>query len=382
MVLEIKHDELNELLDCYYNTKIPLFVVGTFGIGKSQVIREKSVELAKSKNKEFINWNEVSLDKKIEVYNNASKYFCFVDIRLSEWDSSDIKGLPELQASDKLKEWLNWRVPFFAKLLENPKSDGILFFDEINLATPLVQASCYKIIHDRIINDGKVAEDWLIVGAGNTDEDHAHTFELSSPLLDRAGQVKLMVPETQKWIDKYAIPRGINPLIIGFLSFKTGSLHKVDFNDKQKFTTPRGWERISKLIEANPIGKDYNRLGLLSKSAIGEGIASEFLAFCKINEQIKLSEIIANPKKIKDIKEINIKWFINTALAEQWKDKKLKFEKIVEFSKIMDENGDVELVAYLWKLCSGLNKKMFKADFIEKIDQEDPMVGKYAKFIC
>ena len=381
MTLEVKHEELSELIGCYYKTKLPLMVIGTFGIGKSQGVKEKAIELSKEKNKEFINWNETSKDKKLEVYNNAEKYFNFVDIRLSEFDASDIKGLPELQASEKFKEWLIWRVPFFAKLIENPESDGILFFDEINLAPPLIQSSCYKIIHDRIINDGRVGEDWLIMGAGNTDEDRAYTHDLAPPLRDRFGEVKLLIPTTQDWIDKYAIPRGINSMIIGFLSFKTGSLYRVDFDDKQKFTTPRGWERISKLIEKNPTGKDYNKLSILAKSGIGEGIAQEFVAFCKISEQIKLPEIIANPKRLKEIKEINVKWFINTALAEQYKDKKVKFEKIVDFSRVMDEIGDVELVAYLWKLCSGMSKN-FKKDFIDKIDEKDELITKYAKYIC
>ena len=326
MVLEIEHEELSELIEYYYNAKLPLDVSGTFGIGKSQSVREKAMSIAQSKGKEFVNWNQSTMSKKMEVFNDTGKYFVFLDIRLSEFDSSDIKGLPELSATDKVKEWLVWRVPFFAKLVESPESDGILFFDERNLAPPLVQSSCYKIVHDRIINDSKVGDNWLIMSAGNTDEDRAYIHETAPPLRDRCGEVKLMIPSAQKWIDKYAIPRGIDPMIIGFLSFKTGSLYRVDFNDKQKYTTPRGWERISILKQKNPIGKNYNILDLIAKSAIGEGIAQEFVAFCKINEQIKLSEIIANPKKLKDIQEINVKWFINTALAEQYKDKKVKFE--------------------------------------------------------
>lgn len=382
MVYEIEHPELCDLIECYYNAKLPLMVYGTFGIGKSQSVREKAMELAAAKGKEFINWNLALLEKKMEVAQNAEKYFIFLDIRLSEFDASDIKGLPELQATEKFKEWLVWRVPFFVKLLENQKTDGILFFDEINLAPPLIQSSCYKIIHDRVVNESKVGADWLIMGAGNTDEDRACIYDMAPPLRDRFGEVTLRTPTAQKWIDNYAIPKGLSPMIIGFLSFKTGSLHKVDWNDKQKFTTPRGWERINTLIVNNPIGsKGYRKLETMAKSAIGEGTAQEFVSFCKINEQIKLPEIINNPKKIKDIKEINVKWFINTALAEQYKDTKIKFEKIIEFSRVMDDMGDVELVAYLWKLCSGLSKN-FKKDFIGKLKQDDELIVKYSKYLA
>jgi hypothetical protein len=381
MVYEIEHEELSELIRCYYNSKLPLMVYGTFGIGKSQSVEEQAKGIAKEKEKEYVNWNKLLLEDKMKVFANPEKYFILLDIRLSEFDASDIKGLPELQAMEKFKEWLVWRVPFFVKLLENQKADGILFFDEITLAPPLIQSSCYKIIHDRIVNDSKVGGDWLIMGAGNTDEDRAYVYDMAPPLRDRFGEVKLRTPSTQKWIDNFAIPKGISPLIIGFLSFKTASLHKVDFNDNQKFTTPRGWERINCLMMNNPIEKGYKKLDSMAKSAIGEGVAQEFVSFCKISEQIKLPDIIANPKKLKDIKEINVKWFINTALAEQYKDKKVKFEKVIEFSRVMDDIGDVELVAYLWKMCSGLSKS-FKKDFVDKLEQDDELITKYSKYLC
>lgn len=381
MVYEIEHEELNELIECYYNSKLPLMVYGTFGIGKSQSVREKAVELAQVKNKEFVDWNKTLLEKKMEILKNMENYFIFLDIRLSEFDASDIKGLPELQALEKFREWLVWRVPLFVKVLENQKGDGILFFDEINLAPPLIQSSCYKIIHDRIVNDSQVGNNWLIMGAGNTSDDRAYVYEMAPPLRDRFGEVQLKVPSTQKWIDKYAMPRGINTFIIGYLSFKPASLHKVDWNDKQKYTSPRGWERLHNLMNANPFGKSYKKLEGMAKSAIGEGVGQEFVSFYKISEQIKLPEIISNPKKLKEVREINVKWFVNTALAEQYKEKKVKFEKVIEFSRVMDEIGDVELVAYLWKLCSNMSKE-FKKDFIGKLKQDDELIIKYSKYLA
>lgn len=382
MVLEVNHKELTELIDCYYNAKIPLDITGTFGIGKSQSVREKAMQIAKDKKKEFINWNEIGLENKKAIIKNPREYFVFLDIRLSEFDISDIKGLPELTANEKFNDWLNWRIPLFAKLLGTPDSDGILFFDERNLAPPLIQSACYKIIHDRIINDNKIADNWQIISAGNTEEDKAYTYETASPLRDRCGEVYLKVPETSEWINNYAIPRNIKPFIIGFLSFKPSNLYKVDFNDKQKYTTPRGYERISVLIDKNKVDKkDFNKISLIAKSAIGEGIAQELVSFYKLSEQIDMQSIIEDPNKIKEIKEVSVKWFINTALAEQYKDKKIKFEKIIALSRALDSQGDVEFVAYLWRLCDALSKT-FKKDFVEKLDKKDQLITKYATYLC
>ena len=232
------------------------------------------------------------------------------------------------------KEFIEWRIPFFAKLLSKKNSDGILLFDEINLSTPIVMASCYKIIYDRVINDERVDDNWLIIGCGNLDSDRAFTHTLPAPLKDRGGEVELSIPNTEDWTNNFAIPHNFDSKIIGFLNFKPSSLYKVDFEDNQKFVTPRSWERVNNLIKDI---KGWKTFELICKSAIGEGIASEFIAFCKIQEKLNLEDVIKNPQKIKKIEEISVKYFLVSALAERYKDKKIKFDRIIEASKVLDE---------------------------------------------
>lgn len=378
MVLKINHNELKDITKQYYYKKLALFVWGTFGIGKSQGIRETAKGLAKEKGREFIEWNKISREKKQEVYEYPEKYFFLVDIRLSEYDSSDIKGIPDFRSNngDKNKrDYIEWKSPFFTKLLARENSDGILLFDEVNLATPIVMSSCYKIIYDRIINDEKVSDNWLIIGCGNLDSDRAFTHTLPAPLKDRGGEVELTIPNVEDWTSDFAIPKGVDNRIIGFLSFKPSSIYKVEFNDNQKFVTPRSWERVNILIKGV---KDYKTLELVCKSAIGEGIANEFVAFCKIQEKLKLEDVIKNPKKIKDIKELSVKYFLVSALSERYKDKKIKFDRIMEASKVLDEVNNAEFVALLWRLCSSYTQQ-FKKDFLNSKDSK--FIEKYGKYI-
>lgn len=373
MVYKVSHKELKTLIKVNYEKKIALFVWGTFGIGKSQEFRETAKVLAKEKGREFIEWNKITKKKKQEIYEYPEKYFVLVDIRLSEYDSSDIKGLPYWKNDGT--EFIEWRSPFFAKLLAKDGSDGILLFDEINLSTPIVVSSCYKIIYDRIINDEKVSKNWLIVGCGNLDSDRAFTHTLPAPLKDRGSECELIIPNVEDWTTDFAIPNGIDSRIIGYINFKKSSLHKVDFNDNQKFVTPRGWERVSNLIKGV---KDWNILELACKSAIGEGIAHEFISFCKISEKMKLEEVIKNPQKIKGIKGIDIKFFLVSALAERYSDKKVNFEKIMEASKVLDEVKNAELVSLMWRLCSSYTQQ-FKSDFLKSKDSK--FIEKYGKYI-
>jgi hypothetical protein len=352
---KINHKELNELIKHHYNKKIALLCYGTFGIGKSQVVKATAQEIAKKKEKEFVDWNRLTKEDKQKVFNNPSKYFVLLDIRLSEYDIGDFK-LPDF---DKDKDTFEWKINFWEKFLTKQGSDGILFFDELNLAMPSVISSVYKIIYDRIINDSKINDDWLIMGCGNLSEDNAYTHDLAPPVRDRGSEVELQPANSEDWIN-WAIDNNVDSRIIGFVSFKPSVLHNVNFEDKQKFTSPRGWERVNTLIKDI---KDIKTIDLLCSSAIGEGIAKEFIAFCKIEDDIKLEEVIKNPEKIRGITEISTKYFIITALADKYKEKKIQFEKIKDFTEILDEMNNCEFVTLLWRMCYRYNKNQFKKDF-------------------
>lgn len=369
----VTHTELSSVVKGYYNKKLALFVYGAFGIGKSFCIRDTAKELAVEKGREFIEWNRSGSEKKQEIFENPEKYFVLIDERLSEYDSSDIKGLPNFKDG---KDIIEWKIPFWAKFLTLPNSDGLLFFDEINLATPLVISSVYKIIYDRIINDNPINEKWGIVGAGNREEDHAFTHTLPAPVRDRGGEVELKSPSINDWTT-WASKNGIDSKIIGFLNFKQGSMNNVDFNDNQKFTTVRGWERLSCLIDGEKLG---NRFELICCSAIGEGIAKEFIAFCKIQEKMNLNDMVKNPEKIREIdgKDISIKYFLVSAFAEKYKNKKIKFDVVMKASKVFDDLDNAEFVALLWRLCSGWTKE-FKKDFLASPD--DKFIEKYGKYL-
>jgi hypothetical protein len=370
MVLKVTHKELNSLIKGYYEKKLALFIYGAFGIGKSFCVRDTAQNLATERGREFIEWNKVDKETKQLVFEYPENYFVLIDERLSEYDSSDIKGLPNFKDG---KETIEWKIPFWAKFLTLNNSDGIVFFDEINLATPLVISSVYKIIYDRIVNDSKINDNWLIIGAGNREEDRAYTHSLPAPVRDRGGEVELVTPSVDDW-SVWATQNQIDSRIIGFVNFKPSSMSNVDFNNNQKFTTTRGLQRLSILIGGNKLTEKFENLCC---SAIGEGIAREFIAFCKIQEKLNLGEVIKNPKKIEEITEISIKYFLVSILAEQYKDNKVKFDKIIEVSKVLDKIGNAEFVALLWRLCLAYSKK-FAQDFT---NCEDKILTKYGKYI-
>ena len=117
---------------------------------------------------------------------------------------------------------------------------------------------------------------------------------------------------------------------------------------------------------------------LLCKSAIGEGTAHQFVAFCKIQDKLKLDELIKNPEKIEKIEALDIKYFLVSAIAEKYRDKKVKFQTIMDVSKVLDKIKNAEFVALLWRLCSAYTPD-FKKDFLASKDNE--FIEKYGQYI-
>lgn len=380
MVLKTKHSELKEIIKQYCKKKKSLMCYGSFGLGKSQIVRDVAIEKAQEEKRAFVEWNRLTESEKLALFDNPDKSFVFIDIRLSEYDSSDIKGLPIFTNNQKAIEF---KVPLWALYLELKNSNGVLFFDEINLATPLVLSSCYKIVLDRCVNQSRINPDWFIMLAGNKTTDNAYTTELPAPLKDRCGEIELQVPTIEDWTD-WAIKNKIASSIIGFLNFKSSNLHKVNFDDEQKFTTPRGWERCSGLIEDIDKGS-YDKLLLISSSAIGEGVASEFVAFCKLQEKVNLKDILKHPEKIKDLdneKDLGMMYFLISAVADNYKDNKIDFDDVMKITKVLDELGKVEFVALLWRLCLSYNPK-FEEDFMKDNKGKEALkfADKYLKYL-
>jgi len=370
---QITHEQLKDIIRQYYKSKISLMIYGTFGIGKSHIIRAVAQEIAEQKAKEFIEWNKIDYEKKKEVVSNPSKYFVFVDIRLSEYDSSDIKGLPDFKDEHNII----WKSPYWTSVLENPESDGFLFFDEMNLATPLVLSSCYKIVYDRIINEGSISPNWLIISAGNMVDDRANTIDIPYPLKDRCGECVLLEPNPDSWIS-WAIQNDLDYRIIGFINFSPSKIRVVDVDDNQKSTTPRSWERVNSLIKGV---EDYTKLELVVGTAIGEGVAREFIAFCKIKDEVQLDKVLQFPQELKKVTQIDTKYFVISAVAEHYgKGNKVDFKKLLDISQVLDEMNCPEFITLMWRLSVKYNPQKFRKDFQSK-ELDNPLRAKYNKYL-
>src|SRR6266851_3292509 len=236
--------------------KQPVFLWGGPGIGKSAVVHQLATTL------------KVALQ----------------DVRALLLDPVDLRGLPFLGPDGRSK----WATPDFLP----QDGEGILFLDELNAAPAMVQASCYQLVLDRKLGEYTLPEGWAIVAAGNRESDRAVTTRMPTPLRNRFTHLNFEV-DTQEWCE-WAIKTRVRPEVIAFLRFRPALLSAFD-RDNNAFPSPRSWEFVSRILNANPKAKIEHEL---IAGAVGTGAATEFGAFLKTFRELPSIEgILMNPAR-------------------------------------------------------------------------------------
>jgi len=283
----------NHLLD----VNIPVMLWGSPGIGKSDVARQLAVHR----------------NMKIE------------DVRLSQMDPVDMRGVPfvETWRDGKVTKWAI--ADFFTRLHMEPT---ILFFDEINSAAQATQAAAYQIILDRMLGDFRLPEHTRLLAAGNNIGDGAIVNQMSTALRNRFAHIDVE-EHLDDWC-KWAAEIGKVPSeIIGCLRFRTSLLNegsKKEARNNKVFATPRGWERVGKLMGRNlPESTEFYAYSAI----VGEGAAIEFRGYLKYHRDIPdMEKLLKDPKGYKLPDEPAMQYALSAKLAEYATVK--NFDKVVQ----------------------------------------------------
>lgn len=229
--------------------KVPVFLWGPPGIGKSSIVAQ------------------IANEKKIS----------FIDLRLSLLDPTDLRGIPFFNTKE---ETALWAPPSF--LPDGSKPEGILFLDELNTAAPMVQASAYQLILDRKIGEYTLPDGWSIVAAGNRESDRGVVFRMAAPLANRFVHLEMesSVTDWKVW----AKSSNIHPAIIAYISHRPDALFTFGTGDDSKsFATPRTWEYVNEIISSKP---EADLLLPMVAGAIGEDLAASFLGFMAVADEL------------------------------------------------------------------------------------------------
>lgn len=189
---------------------------------------------------------------------------------------------------------------------------GILLIDELAQADSNAQKILRNLILEREIHGQKIKKGWVIVTTGNKVTDRAGANRLLSHLSNVLTRVSLEV-SLDDW-SQWAIQNGVAPEVIAFIRFRPALLNDFDAN-REINATPRAW--------AQGVSAQLGKIGPENEfeafcGDVGEGPASEFLAFLKIYRDLPSPDaIILDPKKSEIPKDPATKYAICGAMAHR-----------------------------------------------------------------
>lgn len=371
-VFEVNHQELKAFIKKCYISKLPLHMWGTIGIGKSESANEVSQELAGEFKREYVIWNKMSKEDKHKLAEHPEKYFFFMDIRLSQLDPSDLRGLPALNGHDTVE----WKIPFWLHVATLKDAKGMIFFDEMNLSPPSIQASGYQVILDRALGEVTLAEGVGVIAAGNRITDKANVYDMAKPLQNRFNHVTLKVPNIEAWTS-WAITKGVDTRIITFLNARPQLLMgRLDMKSGDvAFPTPRTWGKYCSALINGETGLD--NLMSLASASVGTGAATEFISFIKLQKQINLQELLKKPETAKDIKETDMLYSL-VGLVSEWYDAHTKADDLDKVLQVSN-NLQPEFAILMLRMCKERHLPQFRRD-VNKLESWKITWKKYGKY--
>lgn len=230
-----------------------------------------------------------------------------VDIRLSQMEPSDLRGIPF-----RVDELVEWAVPSMLPDVERHGQFGILFLDEITSAPPSVSAAAYQLILDRRLGNYQVPEGWAIFAAGNRQGDRGVTYTMPAPLANRFSHYEVDV-NLDDWV-AWAYTHEINEKIIAFLRFRPDLLFDFDpAHNPVAFPSPRSWEFAHNALEKFG-DKPQLLLGTL-QACVGPAAGIELKAFIDNLDNMPNLDAIVSGEEVAAPKEIDLQYAVAAALV-------------------------------------------------------------------
>lgn len=261
-------------------TRWPAFVWGPPGVGKSAVVRDVATKL----------------DRHV------------IDIRAALLDPTDIRGIPYV--TDGVARWC---APSF---LPGPNDGpGLLFFDELTSAPPLVQASLYQLTLDRKVGEYCLPDDWSIVAAGNRSQDASITFRMPAALSNRFVHLDYEV-DYDDW-RTWATSEGLHPLVVAFISVRRPLLFQMNAHDRS-FPSPRSWEMASDTMRKFAEVRDAEDVLI---GIVGEAACIEFFAFLRDSRIADIVDaIMKNPGSAPIPNQLDLRFALVSYLASRLRE--------------------------------------------------------------
>jgi hypothetical protein len=293
----------------------------------------------------------------------------FHDVRLSQCDVSDIKGLPMLDRENKRTVFLK---PYWFPRDED--SAGILFLDELNRASKDVLQAVFELCLDRRLDGDRLPSKWKIVSAVNADADY-DVQELDPALADRWFMYSFDPPVTD-WT-KYARAKGFHDSVIEYIQTRPEHLDppiggdSSNYEAGEVYPSRRSWESFHECAVKLNLFEEPNdgQLMTLAKGWLGKGVAAAFVVYLtKEFARLRPSDILERLQDDDVLKKVegacsdieSIATISNSLLGELDKRSKALSDRNAKNLKTFFCMLPLDVAARFWQELGGKRKKYNK----------------------
>jgi hypothetical protein len=233
---------LVDMLALAAKSDVALYIHGSFGLGKSAIVRQAMARMGRG----------------------------VVEERLSQVAPEDAGILlPRPETGDVIRT-----MPDVVRRVHAADGPQCLFLDEFNSASGMTQAAFgYELLLDRSLSGFKLKPGTAVVAAGNLATDRGIVTRLPSPAANRVAHVLFSGPTIDEWLDDYAIPAGVNPLLVAALKEAPVYLCGKADPSADRTPTPRSWEMAGKLLEALPPSATTTMQLMVVSACVGDDAA-------------------------------------------------------------------------------------------------------------
>ena len=247
-------------------------------------------------------------------------------------EPTDFGGLPV-----RTEDGVTFEPPAWARRVAEHNGPSLVFFDEVNTATPATQNALMRVVLEGRVGELGLGDGVRFVAAANPPSQNAGAWDLSAPLANRFGHLTWPIT-LEEWRTGFmgGWPRlvplqlddpkaveanlsGAKASVAAFVSSRPAFLTSVPDADSaasRGWPSPRTWECLAK-CEAicDAVGADGAVRMLIAAALVGEGAAVEYMSFVRDLDLPDPMDLLADPDSFGELERTDQQFAALEAVA-------------------------------------------------------------------
>lgn len=241
-----------------------------------------------------------------------------VSVIASIHDPTDFAGLPV-----RTEAGVVFEPPAWARRTAESDGMSLVFFDEVNTATPATQNALMRVVLEGRVGDLQLGDGVRFAAAANPPSQNSAAWDLSAPLANRFAHLEWPVG-LEDWKVGYLggwpdhEPMDIDPSTVDPYSRELVRLLQASFlttrpalvcevpqsgGSPRGWPSPRSWERLADCLAIADTAETSDEVRLLVASAlVGDGAAVEYLAYLRNLDLPDPQELLEHPAKFGELR--------------------------------------------------------------------------------